>query len=296
VVIPLLVLLPLLGLATAWVVRSGLLPLRRVAAEVKRRDVQSLSPLSTTQLPEEVAPLVFELNRLLLRVDEAVSAQRAFIADAAHELRSPLTAVRLQLQLLDRAPDEPARMQARTALGAAIERAIHLIEQLLTLARQEPADARGAMEPVALEAIAADAVADMHTLAITRDIDLGLDAAGPAVVRGNREALRILVRNLVDNAVRYTPAGGRVRVRISQDPGRAPQGAWLEVIDNGPGIPASERARVFDRFYRRASAAQSGCGLGLAIVKAITERHGAQITLQQAPGGGLRVALAFQPP
>jgi signal transduction histidine kinase len=244
-------------------------------------------------LPEEIAPLVFELNRLLLRVDEAVSAQRAFIADAAHELRSPLTAVRLQLQLLDRAPDEPARLQARTALGAAIERAIHLIEQLLTLARQEPADARGALEPVALEAVAADAVTDMHALAITREIELALDAAGPAVVRGNREALRILVRNLVDNAVRYTPAGGRVRVRVSQDAGSAPQGALLEVIDNGPGIPASERARVFDRFYRRAGAAQGGCGLGLAIVMAITERHDAQIALTEASGGGLRVAVAF---
>ncbi len=295
VVIPLLVLLPLLALATAWVVRGGLLPLRRVAAEVKRRDVHSLSPLSATHLPEEIAPLVFELNRLLMRVDEAVCAQRAFIADAAHELRSPLTAVRLQLQLLDRAPDEPARVQARAALGAAIERAVHLIEQLLTLARQEPADARAAMQPVALEAAAAEALTDMHALALTRDIDLGLDAAGPAAVRGNAEALRILVRNLVDNAVRYTPAGTRVQVRVSARPG-GDGGALLEVIDSGPGIPATERARVFDRFYRRASAPQGGCGLGLAIVKAIAERHGAQIALTEAPGGGLRAAVAFPPP
>ncbi|HEX4024504.1 MAG TPA: ATP-binding protein [Steroidobacteraceae bacterium] len=298
VVIPLLVLLPLLALAMAWVVRGGLLPLRRVASEVKRRDVHSLAPLSAARLPEEIAPLVFELNRLLMRLDAAVSAQRAFTADAAHELRSPLTAVRLQLQLLDRAPDEPARQQARADLGAAIERAIHLIEQLLTLARNEPPDARGAMEPLVLEAPAADAVADMHALALTRGIDLGLASSGAAEVRGNREALRILVRNLVDNAVRYTPAGGRVQVRISPGSaaGEGAGGALLEITDTGPGIPAAERARVFDRFYRRTGAPQGGCGLGLAIVKAIAERHGARVWLEDAPGGGLQVAVAFPRP
>jgi len=299
VMIPLLVLLPLLVLAMAWVVRSSLLPLRRVAADVKRRDVNSLAPLAAARLPEEIAPLVFELNRLLLRVDAAVSAQRAFIADAAHELRSPLTAVRLQLQLLERAPDEPARMQARRELGAAVERAIHMVEQLLTLARSEPHHTRTAMEPVALQAAAADAMADMHALALTRGVDLGLEAHSDAVVRGEREALRVLVRNLVDNAVRYTPAGGRVQVRISggADSGAGTGvGALLEVIDSGPGIPAADRARVFDRFYRRAGAAQGGCGLGLAIVKAIAERHGAHITLADAAGGGLRVAVAFPAP
>jgi len=297
VMIPLLVLLPLLVLAMAWVVRTSLLPLRRVAADVKRRDVNSLAPLTAARLPEEIAPLVFELNRLLLRVGAAVSAQRAFIADAAHELRSPLTAVRLQLQLLDRAPDEAARMRARTELGAAVERAIHMIEQLLTLARSEPHEARAAMETVALQLAAADALADMHALALTRGIELGLDAHSAGVVRGEREALRVLVRNLVDNAVRYTRAGGRVQVRISGGAAAgAGAGVLLEVIDSGPGIPAADRGRVFDRFYRRTSAPQGGCGLGLAIVKAIAERHGAHIELTDAAGGGLRVAVAFPEP
>jgi two-component system OmpR family sensor kinase/two-component system sensor histidine kinase QseC len=292
VVVPLLVLLPLSVLAMAWVVRGGLAPLRRVASEVKRRGVNSLSPVNAAQLPEEVAPLVFELNRLLMRLDAALSAQRAFIADAAHELRSPLTAVRLQLQLLDRAPDEAARLQARADLGEAVERAIHMVEQLLTLARNEPQDARESMEPVALQAAAADALTDMHALAQLRGIELGLDADSPGVVRGNREALRVLVRNLVDNAVRYTPAGGRVQVRISV-PGAETGGALLEVIDTGPGIPAAERARVFDRFYRRAGAPPGGCGLGLSIVQAVAERHGARVELHEADGGGLRVAVAF---
>jgi signal transduction histidine kinase len=289
VVIPLLLLLPVLGAAIVGVVRSGLLPLQRIAIEVQRRDVHSLTPIAVTSLPREVAPLVLELNRLLIRLHSAFQAQRAFIADAAHELRSPLTAVRLDLQLLDRAPDAAARLEARANLGAAVERAIHLVEQLLTLARNEPRDGRGDLSPIALEIAAAEGVADTHALALARGIDLGLDAEPDVRVLGDRDALRTLVRNLVDNAVRYTPAGGRVQVRTA----KTAQGAVLEVTDSGPGIPAADRERVFDRFYRRASAPQGGSGLGLAIVKAIADRHGARVTLADAPGGGLQVTVDF---
>jgi two-component system OmpR family sensor kinase len=291
VVIPLLLLLPLLGAAIVGVVGNGLLPLRRIAMEVQRRDAHSLTPIATERLPQEVAPLVNELNRLLARLHAAFQTQRAFVADAAHELRSPLTAVRLQLQLLDRAPDEAARREARSNLGAAVERAIHLVEQLLTLARSEPRDVAGELSRVALEQAAADGIADANALAVARDIDLGLEAE-PAAVRGDREALRTLVRNLVDNAVRYTPAGGRVRVSTHN----GASGATLEVTDSGPGIPAADRERAFDRFYRRANAAEGGSGLGLAIVKAIADRHGAQISLDDAPGGGLRVTVGFPRP
>lgn len=293
VVIPLLVLLPVLAAAMAWVVSSSLAPLRRVASEVQRRDAYSLEPLPAGRLPEEIAPLVEQLNRLLSRVEAAFASQRAFIADAAHELRSPLTAVRLQLQLLDRAPGQAQRLQARAELGGAVERAIHLVEQLLTLARNEPQDTRAReLAPLALQAVAAEALADTHALAQARDIDLSLEELSPDVrVRADREALRVLIRNLVDNAVRYTPAGGRVVLRIQ---GR-PAGALLEVSDSGPGIPAAERARAFDRFHRRASSPEGGCGLGLAIVKAIADRHGALVSLEDAPGGGLRVAVSFPP-
>jgi two-component system OmpR family sensor kinase/two-component system sensor histidine kinase QseC len=289
VVIPLLLLVPVLGVAIAWLVRNSLLPLQRVAAEVQRRDVDSLAPVPSAQLPQEIAPLITELNRLLARLDAAFATQRAFVADAAHELRSPLTAVRLQLQLLDRAPDESARLDARTNLGAAVERAGHLIEQLLTLARSEPRQGREAWRAVALETAAAAGVADCNALAESRHIDLGLDVESSALVQGDPEALRTLVRNLVDNAVRYTPAGGQVRVRSRS----APEGAILEVIDTGPGIPASARERAFDRFFRRETAPEGGSGLGLAIVKAVAERHGAQVTLGDAPGGGLHVTVTF---
>jgi signal transduction histidine kinase len=291
VVIPLLLLLPLLGAAIFGVVGNGLRPLRRVATEVQRRDVHSLTPLATERLPQEVAPLIDALNRLLLRLHAAFQAQRAFVADAAHELRSPLTAVRLQLQLLDRAPDEAARREARANLGAAVDRAIHLVEQLLTLARSEPREEAGEWSAIPLEQATADGIADANALAVARRIDLGLEAE-PAAVQGDRDALRVLVRNLVDNAVRYTPEGGQVRVSTRQQT----SGATLEVVDTGPGIPSSDRERAFDRFYRRSNAPEGGSGLGLAIVKAIADRHGAQIRLDDAPGGGLKVTVVFPRP
>ncbi len=289
IVIPLLLLLPLLAAAIVGVVSSGLQPLQRIAFEVQRRDVHSLAPLATIDAPREVAPLIEALNRLLTRLQAAFSAQRAFVADAAHELRSPLTAVRLQLQLLERAPDAKAQLEARTELGAAVERAIHLVEQLLTLARNEPRATAVELAPIELGAVVADAVADCQRQAEARHIELQLEAQPGTTIRGDREALRVLVRNLVDNAVRYTPTGGRVLVRCT----RSPEVVALEVIDNGPGIPASERSRAFDRFYRRATAQEQGSGLGLAIVKAIAERHGAPIALEDASGGGLHVRVSF---
>ena len=296
VVIPLLLLLPLLGAAVVGVVGSGLRPLRRVASEVQRRDVHSLTPIAAARLPQEIAPLVNELNRLLMRLDEAFQTQRAFIADAAHELRSPLTALSLELQLLDRAPDEEARREALANLKAAAARAIHLVEQMLTLARNEPREPVGELGAVALEQAVAEGIADAHALAAARHIDLSLEAE-TATVRGDREALRTLVRNPVDNAVRYTPQGGSVRVRTrpgSRAPGRG-EPALLEVADSGPGIAPADRDRVFDRFYRRAGSPEGGSGLGLAIVKAVADRHGARILLGDAPEGGLLVTVLFPP-
>jgi len=289
VVVPLLLLLPVLGAAITAAVSSSLRPLRRVAAEVEQRDADSLAPIGPGSLPREIAPLVSELNQLLVRLGRAFAQQRSFIADAAHELRSPLTAVRLQLQLLDRAPDEAARLEARVSLGAAVERATHLIEQLLTLARSEPQDHQVALQPVPLERAAEAAVEDSRVLADARRVDLDLQADPDTRVQGDEEALRTLVRNLVDNAVRYAPPGTQVQVRCR----RAHTGAMLEVMDAGPGIPQAERTRAFDRFYRRANSPQGGSGLGLAIVKAIAERHGARVSLSDAPEGGLRVAVAF---
>jgi signal transduction histidine kinase len=289
VVLPLLLLLISMAIAVTWIVGRGLAPLRRVAGEVERRNVGSLAPIEIVGLPQEVAPLIEELNRLLARLGDAFGKQRAFVADAAHELRSPLTALSLQLQLLDRAPDESARKAAQERLGAAVERAAHLVGQLLTLARNEPESAPARLVPVVLEASVRDGIADLSALAAERSVELVLEVAASPTVLGDADALRILVRNLVDNAVRYSPSGGKVEARVfTQD-----RAAALEVDDAGPGIPVEERDRAFDRFYRRSGSAQGGSGLGLAIVKAIAERHGARVTLDEAPGGGLQASVAF---
>jgi signal transduction histidine kinase len=213
------------------------------------------------------------------------------MADAAHELRTPLTALHLQMAMVARAGSEPERQAAMSTLSAGIQRAIHLVEQMLALARQEPR-ADSPHVPVRIDELARETVAELVPLADAGSIDLGVAAAHPTTVSGDPEALRTLLRNLVDNAVRYTPPGGRVDVSV----GGTPEEPQIIVTDDGPGIPAQERARVFDRFYRRAGTLQPGSGLGLAIVKAIADAHGARVRLDDGPSGkGLTVTVSFPP-
>jgi len=292
-VLPLLAVAPLMAAAVWWLVALAFRPLRRVAHQVRTRDAESLSPLSLTGLPDEVTPLVEALNALLQRLATAFGAQRAFVADAAHELRSPLTALRLQIGRLRRSPDEAARGAALDALSAGVERAVRLVEQLLTLARSEPGAPVASRETIALGELVRQAVADTVPYAVSRGTEFEFDADDGEQVEGDRSALAALVRNLADNAVRYSPPGSRVQVRVGLDDG-APT-LWVD--DSGPGIPAAERERVFDRFYRReadgAGEAAQGTGLGLAIVRSVAERHGARLTLGESPLGGLRVMVRF---
>lgn len=287
---PLLGAVPLVALAVWWLVGLSLAPLRNVADAVRRRDAESLEPLPLTGLPAEVAPLAAALNALLERLRTAFDSQRAFVADAAHELRSPLTALKLQVEVLRRTPDAAAREQATAELAAGVERARHLVEQLLALARAEPGGAETAFGEVDLSETARLAAADCVPLAVERGVELELDAPQPVAQRGDASALRILARNLIDNAVRHAGRGGRVQVRATRPAGG---GALLQVDDSGPGIAPAERARVFDRFYRRSAEELSGSGLGLAIVRAIADRHRATLTLGDAPLGGLRVDVVF---
>ena len=288
-VLPLLLLAPFMAAAAWWLTALALRPLQRVAADVRRRDEQSLTPLPADGLPDEVAPLVVALNALLQRLGQSLDTQRAFVADAAHELRSPLTALKLQLQLLKRAGSEAERAAAAEALAAGIERAARLVEQLLALARSEPGAAAAALERLDLSELAREAVADTVPLALARGTQLELHADAPVFVDGDRATLRVLVRNLADNAVRYAPRQARVELSVSQPEGRP----TLQVDDSGPGIPAAERERVFDRFYRRGLGDESGSGLGLAIVRSVAQRHGATVALGDSPLGGLRVTLHF---
>jgi len=287
--VPIIVLLPLLAVALWIGVERALRPMSNVVCEVRSRDSALLTPLSEGHLPEEVHTLVQALNDLLRRLATARDAQRAFVADAAHELRSPLTALSLQLQLLARAPDSDARNSAQAKLAAGVERASRLVDQLLTLARSDPEAAGKAFVSVRLDDVARQAVADMAPHADARGVDLGLASADAVTLPGDPDALRILTRNLVDNAVRYTPRGGRVDVSVV----RRKEGAILEVADTGPGIPAAERERVFARFYRVQGGDEDGSGLGLAIVKAIAERHSGRVEFGDAADGGLVVRVVF---
>ncbi|HEX6828572.1 MAG TPA: ATP-binding protein [Burkholderiales bacterium] len=285
-VAPLLVLVPVAGAVVWFGVGFGLRPLERVTAALRRRRPDALDPLPEEGLPDEIRPLTRALNELLGRLSHAFSAQRQFVADAAHELRTPLAALLLQLQNLERA-DESERSTALDDLKQGLMRAARLVEQLLALARLDP-EAELRRERVDLEALARSVVAELSPLAEATGIDLGLASATPAAVEGDPGSLRLMLRNLVDNAVRYTPAGGRVDVAVRTQGGDA----LLEVSDTGPGIPPDERELVFDRFYRGADVQAPGSGLGLAIVRRVVERHGGSISLEAGDGAaGLRALV-----
>jgi two-component system, OmpR family, sensor kinase len=290
---PFALLLPGLALLIWLTVGYALEPLQRLTALVKARRVSTLEPLPATPLPDELLPLAAALNDLLARLRGALERERAFMADAAHELRTPLTALHLQMGMLARASSEAERAAAMETLSAGVQRIIRLVEQLLSLARQEPR-AQGERVPVRLEELAREVVAELVPLADSGRIDLGVSTAEPLSVHGDPDDLRTLLRNLVDNAVRYSGAGGRVDVSVEEVASGDGRMARLTVSDNGPGIPPEERERVLDRFYRRAGSQPPGSGLGLAIVKAIADAHGAAVQLGDGPSGkGLSVSVLF---
>jgi two-component system OmpR family sensor kinase len=292
---PIAVMMPILMLVVWWVVSGSLEPVARVRSQVASRQADDLSPVSEAGLPDEVQPLVQELNLLFGRVRTAFDAQQSFVADAAHELRTPLAALRLQAQSLDRADTPEARKLAVSRLTAGIDRATRLVEQLLVLARQEATAAAGTVaRPVDLADLARRTVADLAGVAAAKGVDVGVHHADPATVEGQPDALHILLRNLVDNAIKYTPAGGTADISVRNETYKGASWVTVTVEDSGPGIPPEERERVFDRFYRVAGSEAAGSGLGLAIIKAIAERHGATLALGQSERlGGLSATVSF---
>jgi two-component system OmpR family sensor kinase len=292
---PLAAVLPLLGLLIWITVGRGLSPLARLAGDLAARSPAALEPVPGEHLPEELRPLVGSLNDLLQRLSQTLDSQRSFVADAAHELRTPLTALSLQAQLAQRASTEEERGGALAQLRLGIERATRLVEQLLALARTEgQSAARDLRTRVPLDELAREASAQVAPLAGAKGIDLGLERLDRVVVMGERASLRTMLSNLLDNAVKYTPQGGRIDV----DVGVEEEHALIAVRDTGPGIPREERERVFDRFYRVAGNAQTGSGLGLAIARRIASAHGGSIELSDCAAGGLRAAvrLPLAPP
>lgn len=290
-VLPVALLAPVLMVIVWWVVGRAIGPIERVRRQVAARRPDDLAPLPTAGLPAEVRPLVGEMNGLLTRLSAAWDALTHFTADAAHELRSPLAALRLQAQSLQRAPDDATRAIATERLLAGIDRATRLVEQLLALARQEGAGEGAELVSLDLTALARNALADAEPEAARHAIALTLDApTAHVVLRADEAALDVLLRNLLGNALRHTPPGGQVRVGVREEASVID----LTVEDSGPGIAPDERARVLDRFYRVPGTPGHGSGLGLAIVRAIAERHGAALTLDASPTlGGLRVMLRW---
>ncbi|MFJ1208419.1 ATP-binding protein [Burkholderia pyrrocinia] len=295
---PVFSMLPVLAIGLWFGIGAGLRPLRTIASGLKRRNANNLEPVDVASMPNEVRPLAEAINDLLARLDRSFTLQRHFIADAAHELRTPIMGLSIQSNLLRRAATAEERERILAQIHAGTTRLGHLAEQLLTLARLEP-DAQAATSaaaPVDLAALCRSVVADRARVADAHRIDLGAIVAAPVMAAGNIDTLRVLLNNLVDNAIRYAGDGARVDVSARID-GTTPV---LEVADDGPGIPEAERTDVWERFYRGEGAqaiTSSGSGLGLSIVKRIAEQHRATVALSTTRGGrGLTVTVRFPAP
>lgn len=288
---PFLLLIPVLLLLIWLVIRRALRPLKLVTHAVSHRSMDSLQPIAVTDAPPEIRPLLDALNDLLSRLDSAWSAQRHFVADAAHELRTPLTALKLQLQRAQKATDKAQRATAFAKLHERLDRTTHVVQQLLTLARQEPPDNAGPKrKAVDLAAITESCFAELSPLAEAKHIRMTLHLdIRPAHVHIAPDSLRILLDNLIDNAIRYTPEGGNIEITIRRHNTRI----TFSISDSGPGIPTEDRERVFDRFYRREDSGETGSGLGLAIVKTIVDRYGAKLRLAESSQGGTDIQVLF---
>ena len=291
--LPLWFSLPLLALLLWIAVTRGLRPLEKLASEVEQRKPDNLAALDASSAPREVVPLIERLNRLFARIEASMQKERRFTADAAHELRTPVAAIKAQAQVARAASGETERIHALDNAILGCDRAAHLIEQLLTLARVDTLG-DGMAKPCQLRVIAAEVIASLAPAALEKGVQLELlagDVNSVPEVRGNPELLRMLMRNLLDNSIRHTAPGTSVQVGITQESGDI----CLSVSDNGPGIPEQERAKVLERFYRPLGTQASGSGLGLSIVKRIVEVHDA--TLQMQPMNseqGLRVTVHFK--
>ena len=273
IVQPMLVLIPFLAIAIWFVIVQSLQPLNRTARAVSMRSPSSLEPIEIKNLPYELKSLVGAINNLLRRLSESLNAQQRFASDAAHELRTPLAAIKLQAQLLSRCkPEDKAKYAARLQQGVA--RATRLVEQLLTIARLDPENADKPMSEVDLAAVASSAVEELSQSA--RDKAITLTArAEPLTMMGMPDAIHLMVVNLADNAIRYTPENGRIEIGVKQKG----NDAVITVTDDGPGIAPEERERVFVRFYRALGTKVSGTGLGLAIVSRIVAMHNGTIRI-----------------
>ena len=283
--IPFLIALPIMGLLIWRLVGRELRFLESATRDLARRTPESLEPIAGEAVPDEIQPLVTALNGLLERLSGALAQQRHFIADAAHELRTPLTALRLQLQLAERAQEPAERERAYGMLRDGIARATRMVEQLLALARQDPQAPVENTASVDLAQLAASVAHAQEPAAAAKGLALAAEVSGPATVTGDVHALRAMLDNLVDNAIQYTGAPGRITVRLASEDGHG----LLAVEDTGIGIPSADLDRIFERFYRvdkARSRAAGGTGLGLSIVKNLVLRMDGEVRVASVEGQG----------
>ncbi len=289
--IPLFLSLPLLFLGVWISIGQSLAPLQRLAERLMRRKANELTPIDDDRVPREVRPLTQALNRLVKQMRDAFDSERRFTSDAAHELRTPLAALKTHAEIALQAHDTEEQQQAVRQVVRGVNRATRLVEQLLTLARLDPDSGLTNVRPLDLFISAEAVISDEAPLAMEKDIEISLSATRGKFINGNPDSINVLVRNLVDNAIRYTPEHGVVDIVIERD--EQHNEIVLCVDDSGPGIPPEDREQVFKRFYRRLGTKPSGSGLGLSIVNRIADLHGARMSLQTAPLGGLRVEVRF---
>lgn len=285
---PLAVMLPVLALAVWWAVRVGLLPLRRLSELLAHRRPQALEPLPLVGMPTEMLPMVAALNGLFERIAVLIGNERRFTSDAAHELRTPIAAIRTQAQVALGESDDALRRQALLQTLEGCDRATRLVNQLLTLSRLETGTAPR-LDPVDLAPLCRDVVAELAPGAFGKKQALEFEGPDHCAVLGEATLLRVLVRNLVDNAVRYAGDGARIVVRLAGGEGRFS----LFVEDNGPGLSAAERAELGVRFYRKSGMAESGSGLGWSICERICQVHDFSLNAESSADlGGLRVQVS----
>jgi two-component system, OmpR family, sensor histidine kinase TctE len=295
VILPQFVVLPVAVLLVWFALARGIAPLDELQQRIRRRESHDLSPIEERDVPEEVAPLVRSINDLLARLDRSISAQKHFLADAAHQLKTPLAGLRTQAELaereIDRGSDPQSVRRSLEQIARSSQNAAHMVNQLLAMARAEDKEQALRVQAVDLPSLAKETVRDFVPRAMERRIDLGYegpeDEAAMPRFPGQPVLVRELIRNLVDNALQYTPGSGTVTVRVLADP--FGQVVVLQVEDSGPGIPETERELVFQPFYRALGTDVDGSGLGLAIVREIAAQHGAEVSVKDAgprvPGG-----------